>query len=342
MNLLKNKTHKFNNYTNIFLKLDEDFPFDIDQIIIKYTEQENKVEIISEEIPSNIKLNMLKFYKNDIVSYIHFLEENLETFFKGELPTSISDTLPHLLPYDFQFPISKRKTFNIEIKCNKRNIQFLSAKEINLEVECKKCFKRNRLYKSENCSNCYTNLVIEYEPNLMCDNLIGNLNLNECKFLCFNYNKFQISCATCNLKYETNEMGPGNVFNLKCYKCYEHIFFKFDELVYKGIKTKTERKGNVSLSGDGTCEHYKKSFRWLRFPCCNRLFSCDICHDKESDHRGILANKMVCGLCKKEQGVKASCECGMNLKQNTQFWEGGKGTRNKLTMSKKDSKKYKN
>lgn len=34
----------------------------------------------------------------------------------------------------------------------------------------------------------------------------------------------------------------------------------------------------------GTCKHYKKSKRWLRFSCCNRIYPCDICHDEQSDH----------------------------------------------------------
>ncbi len=49
---------------------------------------------------------------------------------------------------------------------------------------------------------------------------------------------------------------------------------------------------------------------------------------------------MVCGLCKKKQTVKNSCDCGMSLKRSSGHWEGGRGTRDKAAMSKKDKKKY--
>lgn len=29
------------------------------------------------------------------------------------------------------------------------------------------------------------------------------------------------------------------------------------------------------LQNKGSCKHMKYSFRWLRYGCCGRLFSCD-------------------------------------------------------------------
>ena len=57
----------------------------------------------------------------------------------------------------------------------------------------------------------------------------------------------------------------------------------------------------------------------------------------------IWANRMVCGFCSKEQPYsQRPCSCGRELtrKDGRGFWEGGKGTRNRINMSKKDSKKY--
>ena len=76
----------------------------------------------------------------------------------------------------------------------------------------------------------------------------------------------------------------------------------------------------------GTCEHYKKSHRWLRlapptkaftchmtfidyfpstciyrFPCCGKAYPCDVCHDQSEDHCMERANRMICGYCSKEQ-----------------------------------------
>lgn len=55
------------------------------------------------------------------------------------------------------------------------------------------------------------------------------------------------------------------------------------------------------LPSFGTCKHYKKSYRWLRFPCCGKAYPCDACHDANEDHEMKLANRMICGFCCKEQ-----------------------------------------
>ena len=57
------------------------------------------------------------------------------------------------------------------------------------------------------------------------------------------------------------------------------------------------------LPNFGTCKHYKKSYRWLRFPCCGKCYPCDICHDSKEDHEMKYANRMICGFCCKEQVI---------------------------------------
>lgn len=54
---------------------------------------------------------------------------------------------------------------------------------------------------------------------------------------------------------------------------------------------------------------------------------------------------MLCGFCSYEQPIKDQCmRCGKVLTKKTNIggkhWEGGKGCRNKSTMSKKDSHKF--
>jgi hypothetical protein len=38
------------------------------------------------------------------------------------------------------------------------------------------------------------------------------------------------------------------------------------------------------LPHHGACDHYRKSRRWFRFSCCNRIHPCDRCHDDKEDH----------------------------------------------------------
>ncbi|KAK6349022.1 hypothetical protein TWF730_009782 [Orbilia blumenaviensis] len=89
-----------------------------------------------------------------------------------------------------------------------------------------------------------------------------------------------------------------------------------------------------------------KSTRWFRFSCCNKVFPCDKCHDSsvEPRHPSEHANRMICGACSREQNYRpddcAFCRHSFVAK-NSGFWEGGKGTRDKAKMSRKDPRKYK-
>ena len=100
------------------------------------------------------------------------------------------------------------------------------------------------------------------------------------------------------------------------------------------------------LPDNGICKHYKYSFRWFRFGCCNKLFPCDVCHDEDSNHKSEFAKTIVCGFCACEQSQnnKVCQKCGKaftRMDQGKKFWEGGKGMRNKALMSSKDSHKFK-
>jgi hypothetical protein len=53
---------------------------------------------------------------------------------------------------------------------------------------------------------------------------------------------------------------------------------------------------------------------------------------------------MICGWCSREQNyaVEACGFCGRSVigKKGRGFWEGGKGTRDKTRMSRKDKRKF--
>ncbi|KAF9438176.1 hypothetical protein BGZ76_009383 [Entomortierella beljakovae] len=123
------------------------------------------------------------------------------------------------------------------------------------------------------------------------------------------------------------------------------------------LKSKARRKNKNGLEFElkvgeplprkGACDHYKKSRRWFRFPCCSKIYPCHICHDeKESDsHESEYAKRMVCGHCSREQNVSDKpCICGESPVKSKggsgAFWEGGEGVRDKTKMSVKDPRKY--
>jgi len=86
------------------------------------------------------------------------------------------------------------------------------------------------------------------------------------------------------------------------------------------------------------------SYRWFRFPCCGKVFPCDVCHDEAEDHEFEYAKRMICGLCSREQPFSSkSCVCGNEMvkRYGSGFWEGGTGVRDKFKMNKKDPRKRK-
>jgi uncharacterized CHY-type Zn-finger protein len=101
------------------------------------------------------------------------------------------------------------------------------------------------------------------------------------------------------------------------------------------------------LPNNGACSHYKKSYRWFRFPCCGKVYECDLCHEekKKDDHEMVWANRMICGFCSREQPFSQTkaCSCGKELtrKDSHGFWEGGQGMRDQGRMARRDSHKYK-
>ncbi|CXI36195.1 conserved Plasmodium protein, unknown function [Plasmodium berghei] len=108
-------------------------------------------------------------------------------------------------------------------------------------------------------------------------------------------------------------------------------------------KTKNVVKINNIEVKDGACKHYKKSHKLFKFPCCNKIFPCPTCHNLNSNHEYVLAKRVICGYCYREFDDDDVCICQKDkkTKKGGSFWEGGKGCRNAITLSKNDSKKYK-
>ncbi|KAJ1649918.1 hypothetical protein IWQ61_009139 [Dispira simplex] len=102
------------------------------------------------------------------------------------------------------------------------------------------------------------------------------------------------------------------------------------------------------LPDKGSCKHFKKSFRWFRFPCCGKVYPCGECHDEKEDHLNEMAKRIICGFCSREQPFRSQAvECAhcaakyVKHLEGRAFWEGGQGLRDKSKMSRRDTRKYK-
>jgi hypothetical protein len=75
------------------------------------------------------------------------------------------------------------------------------------------------------------------------------------------------------------------------------------------------------------------------------VYACDKCHDEGEEHPNEWANRMICGWCSREQNYRPE-DCGfchgvlVGKRGGGGFWEGGKGTRDRVRMSRKDKRKF--
>ncbi|KAJ3257807.1 hypothetical protein HK103_004275 [Boothiomyces macroporosus] len=262
------------------------------------------------------------------------------------------------------------RLMNIDLE----NISLLHSISLSISVRCLRCKDIGEflsLKPSSNSENLQTNACKKcstvYTANFRTDFVhlnsisLGFLDLEGCSVLDLLPSKYSATCSNCNHEQSPNECFENLVRDSTtiqhCRNCHTKMsitiknvkFVKIDNTPAKLLR-KAPRKPkdehftlNQPLPKNGVCAHYRKSYRWFRFPCCSKLFPCDICHDEGSDHKGEWATRMVCGFCSREQPYSQKpCVCGKSLvrERGKGFWEGGDGTRDPRLMSKNDSRKY--
>ncbi|ORX95630.1 hypothetical protein K493DRAFT_24160 [Basidiobolus meristosporus CBS 931.73] len=131
---------------------------------------------------------------------------------------------------------------------------------------------------------------------------------------------YRLTCSSCPVPDDDDETPASNgitarrlarskIFNQRCHTCHENNVFSIDTVRFTsvsgdvrpnlklsdtakvGLKKKKKKEleelglaPGQPLPDKGTCKHYKKSYRWLTFPCCGKSYPCDQCHDDKSDH----------------------------------------------------------
>lgn len=220
--------------------------------------------------------------------------------------------------------------------------------------------------RNETCPKCSTPFTINYHPLPLHAHSVraGTLDLTGCTVVDLLPSTFQPTCANCSTTFPT----PPGMISVRgdtpiqvCRSCHMKMSFKFPEAKFLRLaletssdlplrKTKRENLGVTSgtpLALNGTCAHYAHSYRWFRFSCCGRVYPCDRCHDAAEPHVNDRAERMLCGWCSREQRFRPE-DCGFCGKSvvrrrkaaGSGFWEGGRGTRDKEKMSRKEKRKY--
>ncbi|KIE03656.1 CHY zinc finger domain protein, partial [Metarhizium majus ARSEF 297] len=248
-------------------------------------------------------------------------------------------------------------------------IEVIQVSILSISVKCERCKTVNDMTglkpgteKMASCKKCATQLTAKFSQTLVHENSsrAGFIDLSGCKVADMLPSTFVPTCARCSTASQGLVSVRGETMTNICRECHGKFTFKIPEVKFLfispgslppatvGPRRRTEKLGlhaGEALPDRGTCAHYRKSFRWFRFSCCHRVHACDKCHDGAEDHVNEWANRMICGWCSREQNymVEACGFCGRSVigRKGRGFWEGGKGTRDQRTMSRKDPRKYK-
>jgi len=252
------------------------------------------------------------------------------------------------------------------------NVASLILKNLLLVVQCIRCKGRTELNLQSkkkvnaSCKKCHVSHSATFHPEIVhqYSHIAGYIHLDGCKAFdaVLVDSTLIINCLNCSKDTIKKGIAYGKKGDYWCSSCHTKMEIqimasKFTQLQKNGEKlqeVKTVAKKAVKHPGikegsplpdQGTCKHYKKSYRWLRFPCCGKVYPCDICHEEgeENDHEMKFATRMICGHCSKEQPFakdKPCVSCKSNVtKSKSSHWEGGKGCRNRATMDRNENRK---
>ncbi|KAK7525760.1 uncharacterized protein IWZ02DRAFT_198187 [Phyllosticta citriasiana] len=247
-------------------------------------------------------------------------------------------------------------------------IELLELVKLCLTVKCTRCkdmrdlvnikpqgaANKNTDLRTESCEKCANVLSIGYRMDMMHANSVraGHLDLDGCTPVDLLTSNFVPTCSGCSTPYPSPGVASVRGENAMaiCRACHKKMGFRIPEVKFLLVSASTgraarplprkkarENLGIVAgqeLPRRGRCTHYAKSFRWFRFSC----------HDAEAGHPNEHANRMTCGYCSREQNFRPEdcgvCHATLIGKKGSGFWEGGKGTRDPIKMSRKDPRKF--
>lgn len=220
--------------------------------------------------------------------------------------------------------------------------------------------------RTESCPKCATPFTISYSPSVLHANSVraGTIELTGCTISDLLPSAFQPTCSSCSTTFPA----PPGMVSVRgdtpiqvCRACHAKMTFTIPEVRFlrvshpstTGLPMRRPKKEDLGISAgtplpnNGACAHYRHSYRWFRFGCCGRVYPCDRCHDQAEAHVNEHADRMICGWCSREQRFRAE-DCAIcarsvirRRKAAGGFWEGGRGTRERGLMSRKEPRKYK-
>ncbi|KAI5849781.1 hypothetical protein BZA05DRAFT_76839 [Tricharina praecox] len=257
-------------------------------------------------------------------------------------------------------------------------VELLEVLKLNVNIKCTKCKQERETLnllgtppgmvgkpQAFRCEKCSEIMGIGFRKDFIHQNShrLGFFDLDGCTVAEILPSSFtpQCICSTPLPAPGMKDIVRGQSVSANCRECYRKMSLYIPEfkllritqndklgLQQIPLKAKTDKARYIAgteLPHKGRCKHYRKSTRWFRFSCCSKVFPCDKCHDEAEKHKSEHANRMICGLCSREQNYRPDecrfCGNAFLSKKLSHYWEGGKGTRDKRLMSRNDPRKYK-
>ncbi|RYO73652.1 hypothetical protein DL764_010430 [Monosporascus ibericus] len=246
-------------------------------------------------------------------------------------------------------------------------IELLQVSALSLGVKCERCKTLNDVTglrpdveKASSCKKCATTFTVKFRQGMVHQGKIHFFSFKP--FLTVPLttgSTFIPTCSRCSSPSPGLVSVRGDATTNVCRECHGRFTFKIPEVKFLAIthggplppttgpRRRQEKLGlhaGEPLPARGACAHYRRSHRWFRFSCCGRVHPCDQCHDAAEDHAQEWASRMICGWCSREQNYapEACGFCGRSVigRKGRGFWEGGRGTRDRRLMSRKDKRKF--
>ena len=250
---------------------------------------------------------------------------------------------------------------------------------VRVLVSCLRCthdeeaaVSRHRSFESE-CKKCSKEVRIRLRPDVLHSNnsSAGYLDIEGAKASQILPSDFWVACSDCGAETKFTGARAGTRGSEPCRTCYAALAFGFtgarleevrvaaSKVASAGRSTARDAAGKkvkmtmpdgllegTPLPDQGACKHFRRSRRWLCFPCCGRSYPCPACHDEKvaGEHVAEWATRMICGYCSREQVLsnKLCISCGADPSGTSScpgaHWAGGEGMRDRTQLDKKDSR----
>ncbi|KAJ5550069.1 Zinc finger CCCH-type [Penicillium sp. DV-2018c] len=259
---------------------------------------------------------------------------------------------------------------NITIKCERCKVS-VDIKNVPQATD-----EKGMAARMESCRKCANNMSVAFRKQLMHAHAdrAGYLDLGGCTIGDMLLSDFIPTCSECSTPHPAPGIPAvrGESAMGICRQCHRKMVFKIPEVKFLLV-------GNAAITARGALPRKRKPQEVLgivagqelprrgRYSAAARKYSLvtsmfpnpifpgadctkayrfkSRCHDAETDHPVEHANRMICGFCSREQIYRPEncgiCKAVLIGKAGSGFWEGGKGTRNRALMSRKDPRKFK-